>query len=311
MVTAFRERRPGGADAGFTLVELLAVVAIIGILIAMLLPAVQSARESARRTQCSNNVKQVGLAVQGHVTSDGRLPAASDTFRSLLTGLLPFVEQKALWDRYAAEKSWDDDANQEVIKESIAVYRCPSVPDPVGLDQLGAGRVAAVADYTSPTEVSPELVAAGIVKNRVKLNGALRPQPVPISTVFDGASHTIVIVEDAGRPTFWAGRRRGPESLFPGCGNFAVSGGRVRGAGWADPNQVIPLHGFSTDGLTCPGTCAINCTNNNEAYGFHPGGVVTGFLDGHVRFLNDTIDIETYVSLITSQGREVVPSGAY
>lgn len=310
MVSLFRARRQDSPHAGFTLTEVLVVVAIVSILLGLLLPAIQSARESARRVHCSNNVRQVGLAVLQHVNSDGRLPAAADTFRSLLTGLLPYVEQKTIWDRYAIDKSWDDDANQDAIKQPVAVYRCPSVPDSSSLDQLGGGRVASVTDYTAPTEVSSELVSAGIVTSR-KLGGALRSQPAPISTVFDGVSQTLAIIEDAGRPAFWAGKRQGPDELVPGCGNFSVTGGRVRGAGWADPNQVIPLHGFSTDGLTCPGRCAINCTNNNEAYGFHPGGVVAAFLDGHVRFLNETIDIETYASLVTSQGRELVAADSY
>jgi len=310
MHAVFQKRYQKSRRAGLTLVELLVVVAIVGVLVALLLPAVQSARESARRAQCSNNVKQVGLAVQQHVALQGMLPAANDTFRSFLTGMLPYIEQKPLCDRYDFDKSWDDDANQDVIKQPIAVYRCPSVPDPVTIDQLGDGRVASVADYTTPTMVSSELVAAGIIPSR-KLAGALQPQPVPISTVLDGLSQTLVIVEDAGRPALWTGRRKGPDELTPGCSNYAVTGGRVVGAGWADPRQVTPVHGFSPDGLTCPGRCAINCTNNNEAYGFHPGGIVAAFLDGHVRFLNETIEIDTYASLVSSQGREILPADSY
>ena len=278
MHSVFQRRHQKSRRAGLTLVELLVVIAIVGVLVALLLPAVQSARESARRAQCSNNVKQVGLAVQQHVTLQAMLPPAADTFRSFLTGMLPYIEQKMLWDRYVLDKSWDDDANQDIIKQPIAAYRCPSVPDPVTIDQLGGGRVASVADYTTPTMVSSELVSAGIISSR-KLIGALQPQPVPISTVLDGSSQTLLIVEDAGRPSLWTGRRRGPDELTPGCSNFAVTGGRVRGAGWADPTQVTPVHGFSPDGLTCPGRCSINCTNNNEAYGFHPGGLVVAFLD--------------------------------
>jgi prepilin-type processing-associated H-X9-DG protein len=198
----------------------------------------------------------------------------------------------------------------EVIKQPIPVYRCPSAPDQAIVDQVGGGRIASVTDYTTTTSVSPELVSGGIIPDR-KLLGALRAEPVPISMVFDGASQTLVIVEDAGRPVLWTGRRRGPDELVPGCSNFSVTGGRVRGAGWADPNQVTPVHGFSPDGLTCPGRCAINCTNNNEAYGFHPGGVVVAFLDGHVQFLSEQIGIDTYASLVTSQGREMIAADAY
>ena len=86
----------------------------------------------------------------------------------------------------------------------------------------------------------------------------------------------------------------------------AVIGRRLRGAGWADPAIAIPLHRFAHDGLSCPGPCGINCTNNNEAFSFHPGGVSAAFADGGVRFLSENLRIETYAALITRAGNEPI-----
>jgi prepilin-type processing-associated H-X9-DG protein len=93
--------------------------------------------------------------------------------------------------------------------------------------------------------------------------------------------------------------------VVTGGGNAAVVGGRVTGAAWADPANDVPIHGFTWDGLHAPGPCPVNCTNNNEAFGFHPGGVNVLFADGSVRFVRDGIDIRAFVKLVTASGGEV------
>ena len=82
--------------------------------------------------------------------------------------------------------------------------------------------------------------------------------------------------------------------------------GRVRGAGWTDDRNIIPLHTFTRDGLKVPGPCAINCTNNNEAFSFHPGGSNALFADGRVQFLGDNIATRIYAALITRAGHEII-----
>jgi prepilin-type processing-associated H-X9-DG protein len=101
----------------------------------------------------------------------------------------------------------------------------------------------------------------------------------------------------------------GPPQNNNGCGNFNVSDGRIRGAGWADTARSIPLHSFTEDGLQCPGPCAINCTNNNEAFSFHQGGINAVYADGSVHFLSENIRIEIYAALLTREGGEVVQPG--
>lgn len=116
----------------------------------------------------------------------------------------------------------------------------------------------------------------------------------------------MIITEDAGRPGFWTAQGHGPKDNTPGCANWDVQNGRVRGAGWSDIENIFPLHGFSPDGLVCPGPCGLNCTNNNEAFSFHPGGINAAFADGSVHFIAETVSLQTYAARITRAGGEVI-----
>ncbi len=138
--------RFSGRSSGFTLVELLVVIAIIGILIALLLPAVQAAREAARRLQCSNNLRQIALAVLNYEAQLGTFPVSIHhssqggvvgTGMSWMIGILPFMEQQALYDSLKIEGNAQaglgvfTPQNHEFIRQSIPGYCCPS-DDAVG-----------------------------------------------------------------------------------------------------------------------------------------------------------------------------------
>ncbi len=294
---------------GFTLVELLVVIAIIGILVAMLLPAVQAAREAARRMSCQNNLKQIGLSLHHYHDVHKKLPPARSgrPRHTWAAFLLPFLEQTNLYDQYDWNLNWDAPGNQPAIATHLSVYRCPSTPGgPDLLDTIGSGIVAAPADYAPVTGVASIVVRSGYIPN-TDLKGAIGSwQWVRMAQILDGTSNTIFMAEDAGRPEFWTSNGKGPQNNSPGGGNFGVTNGRVRGAGWADVANAIPLHTFRNDGLSVPGPCPINCTNNNEAFSFHPGGVDAVFADGSVRLLAETIGTPIYASLITRGGGEVV-----
>jgi prepilin-type processing-associated H-X9-DG protein len=166
---------------------------------------------------------------------------------------------------------------------------------------------AATADFAPPTGVAPAVQQSGMIPQSQNLTGALRPnQETAMADILDGTSHTAVFVEDAGRPTFYIAAGAGPPNNNPGAGNLAVINGRVQGAGWADYVNAIPLHSSSPDGLTMPGPCPINCTNNNEAFGFHPGGVNGVFCDGSVRFISENVGLAVYAAMITKAGREAL-----
>lgn len=121
---------------GFTLVELLVVIAIIGILVGLLLPAVQSAREAARRMQCSNNLKQFGLAMLNYESANRRLPAGrSPSGLSAHAALLPYMEQTAVGNQVDFNVVWDHINNTVARGASIPIFNCPS--DPVSTLPIG------------------------------------------------------------------------------------------------------------------------------------------------------------------------------
>ena len=161
---------------GFTLVELLVVIAIIGVLVGLLLPAVQQAREASRRTSCSNNLKQIGIAIHNFHDSKRYLPssvrptAASTVRAGVFIHLLPFIEQKQLFDKYDTAVTWSHENNLPVSSQRIATYECPSSPKTGGLlDHNPDGwnpsssswvGVVAVGDYAGSLGVAPGVAAA-------------------------------------------------------------------------------------------------------------------------------------------------------
>lgn len=122
--------RPCTSKPGFTLVEVLVVIAIMGMLVALLLPAVQMARESARRTECQNNLKQIGIAVQSHDDARKRFPTGRNRFDQFSVSwaffLLPYIEETTLYSSYDAKARVDESCNTQAMRTPVAIYACPS-----------------------------------------------------------------------------------------------------------------------------------------------------------------------------------------
>ena len=161
----------------FTLVELLVVIAIIGILIALLLPAVQAAREAARRMQCSNNLKQLSLAMLNYEQQNNRLPVFSNNFTPQVF-MLPFLEQQALYEAYNFDEPWDSPANQQIASTVVPVYNCPSTTMP--------GPQTSYVMLVGPNTIS---------------DGA---SCTSIADITDGSSNTAMVIEATGSGIGWA-----------------------------------------------------------------------------------------------------------
>ncbi|MCI0334578.1 MAG: DUF1559 domain-containing protein [Planctomycetes bacterium] len=157
---------------GFTLVELLVVIAIIGVLVALLMPAIQAAREASRRSQCQNNLKQIGIGIHNFHDAKKKLPAsgrptAASTVRiGTLVYLLPYIERSDLWDLYDQTVNWSDPKNVPVTSKRIAIYECPSSATNRSImdhsvDGAGPGvpwvPLVALSDYGSSLGVDPRL----------------------------------------------------------------------------------------------------------------------------------------------------------
>jgi prepilin-type N-terminal cleavage/methylation domain-containing protein/prepilin-type processing-associated H-X9-DG protein len=308
---------------GFTLIELLVVIAIIAILIGLLLPAVQKVREAANRAKCSNNLKQLGLAMHNYNDTFGHLPgnirpAATGTVRvRWATFLLPYYEQDNIFKIYNQNVNWSDPTNVAAVSTRLKVLECPSTPRPDRKDSIPENATwngyLATSDYSGIYGIDPTLVQQGLAE-KVGPGILSKTDAVRLTDVTDGLSNTIHLTEAAGKPDWYQGGK------LVGTAPTA----HTQGGGWCRPASDVPyLIGLNGDG-TAAGTQGINATNGflvtvypdpkfgtdgtGQIYGFHSGGVNALFGDGSVRFIKQTIQIRTLAALITRDGGEVVPN---
>ncbi len=303
--------------AGFTLVEMLVVVVIIGMLAALLMPAVNLAREAGRRTSCENNIHQIAMAMDKYESANGGFPPilmypyAGALDSGWMVPLLPHLDQTDLYNQFNRSCNWFDPVNATVVQTRIAVFECPSSPATSRvISGTGAAPWATVAYQAATTDYAG---SGGLCSN-------LQPGYVPdtidtlncgaiglnhkraMAEIPDGASNTLLINEMAGRPVSYMGAVGDPTSTLLSS-NLNICGA------WAAPNYM-GFRGFSYDGTIQPGPCGINAANGKGGiYSFHPSGANVALADCTVRFLSQDTDIYVLIAMVTRNGHEVIDAG--
>lgn len=248
----------------FTLIELLVSIAIIGILMGLLLPAVQMIRESARRANCQSNIKNLGLALINYESGHAAFPhgASYKNLHSWGSESLPFLEQRSVFDQIDFKVDWADPVqNEDIVFTDLPIFHCPSSL------KFFRGKT----DYCGISGSYRTEVAE--VENNGMLFLAIeeKSEPVKMSSVIDGSSHTIIVAE---------GATVGPVSF-----------------------------GFWACGLNCFGheEAGVNASRHpDEIISDHPGGANVVLVDGSVHFIGADVDADTVAALCTRNGYESI-----
>ena len=304
------------SHTGVTIVELLVVIAILGILTSLLLPAVQSAREAVRDVSCRNNMRQIGLALQSFHDARRVFPASGWTimgpgnptgkYVSWRAVILPYVEQSALGSQYRFDHHWWEGSNPTTGQIAMGLFQCPSVPEQLPILQAVAKSPRPPMQFSNPLSRCDYEAMMGVQRTvdpilysdaQTSRSVIYRNSQTKIADILDGTSNTVVIVECAARPTVY--RQRKTISTLR----------NDQGYGWIDSESAFSLDGASVDGksqgmgpVVTPR--AINATNENEPYSFHPGGANFLFADGHVAFISEQIRLEVAAALSTRAAGE-------
>jgi prepilin-type N-terminal cleavage/methylation domain-containing protein len=313
---------PAKQRSGFTLVELLVVIAIIGILVSLLLPAVQAARETARRMQCSNNIRQLALGMHNYHTSSNSLPAGaySCCWGTWKVAVLPYIEQQALFDMYDPNGKYDSpdssfryggSRNFPVTSQRISVFTCPTDSKSAHWDIACDNYVVNYGNTGFVVDGQDVKQGAVAMLNGVEYRGApftisgwigIDAIHIEFAGVRDGLSNTLMFSEVI------TGKGPNPD---------------LRGFSWwgyaAGFTTYLPPNASQPDVLQSAGYC-FNAPQNPPCTGphsaaqpmmlaarsKHPGGVMAARCDGSVHFMSNNIALGTWRALSTSRGQEYV-----
>ncbi len=286
---------------GFTLVELLVVIAIIGILVALLLPAVQAAREAGRRSQCSNNLKQMGLGLHNYHDTLKKLPPAGMSpgvvyNLSFWTLIFPYMEQDNLvrnLDRVDVYQGWvgSNATNRNIFAgKRLPGLFCPSSPIPETLTALYDLPIATYAGVSGATNHSS---AHGAAVGTASQGGLLAPgKCYGLAAATDGTSNTMIIAEQSDYCMDSSGAKTDCRS---DCGHSMLMGICYDGL-YRTFSVTAVMHPVNQKSSTATGVGG-NCGSNSPIQSAHPGGAQILLTDGSVRFINATIPIQTLYNL--------------
>ncbi|WP_417848443.1 DUF1559 domain-containing protein [Thalassoglobus sp.] len=303
----YRKRRMDG----FTLIELLVVIAIIAILVALLLPAVQQAREAARRTQCKNNLKQIGIAMHNYHEVNNGLPVAqySCCWGTWVVGIMPYIEQTALYDRYEKNRKYgipsdtaryNHSVNLPVVRTRFKTLSCPSDLDNAPFSSITNHSYAVNFGNTGyAQQATLNGVTFGEAPFRISGNNT-PARNKRFRDVTDGTSSTMMVAEvlqGQGRDLrgflWWGDASQFTTYLPPN----SSAPDRIYSSYYCNnqPEQNLP--------------CAVSTTANPTMFGSrsnHVGGIQTVLVDGSTRFVSENIDLGLWRGLSTARGNEVI-----
>jgi prepilin-type processing-associated H-X9-DG protein len=319
---------------GITLIELLAVIAIVVVMLALMLPGVRASREAARRIQCVNNLKQLSLGVMNYHLALGVLPPIGDSAGhdlGMKARLLPYIERQDLYNTLNVSRSPDDPAHFTVRTTQIGTLVCPSDRSlPGGKATLGSVS-AQIGNTSYPNNIGTYLQNHGgkFDGPAYELGGGIRGEPVTLKMVTDGTSSTVIFAEwllgwtDSALTSTVIYRSSDPDTgpvdiwtLAANCNAATAIASDSKGADWLDPgcgrgggySHVMPPNSRS---------CFFSNADFNKyatmvaAGSKHPGGMNAAFLDGSVRFIKTTIAAPVWQALGTSAGRELIDGDSF
>ena len=289
----------GPSIRGFTLVELLVVIAIIGVLIALLLPAIQAAREAARRSQCLNNLKQQGLAFQLHHDTKGHLPVdpvRDSPYRAVIVAqILPFMEKSVIRDLYDPNQDFTYEANRRVIVLDEPIFRCPSdeshrmIEDSLGNNSSWGGdkkgSYGMNVGYGTLQQLRDQEMRRGPTFEKTE---------IAFRMITDGLSNTMLQMEmlqlpsESPRPNH---DRRG-RIWARNLGAYQLSTCHTPNTSEPDRTQCDEGNNQIAPCIKDTGVENLRLSSRSE----HPGGVQVSYCDGSATFISDNLDLSVWRS---------------